>query len=922
MPAPARDRSANQHEIDQIDRFLVEAMPLPIASAWHRVLQHDDAPHTASAYAVEALAITLQLLLALLLAEADASSDTSEVRKQLHMLEKPRLGSYGELVLGLARGEGAPGSIRQALHLHFYKRRKQTPPAHALVALGARRNDMIHEGTRVQLDPQVIAGFVADLRLWLFGLRWLAEWRLICVDRTDVRSDGFAGQISPLTGRDREPRPRLARWTAQLPTGEVALVDPTETRVLSLERLVRATKRAGRVDVLLPARYVDGALRLTEGDNTAVFEDQPLDEAEITALLRLGRPALVNVPPPPVADGAGRSRPADTSLRALPQAWVVPDVPAADVAPERSGTAGLLLAGLLAIAALGLLAYWILVPAEGQRPRIAPDLAFGRAPDGDSVGLPLGATPGEVPGDGPGPADDAGAIAATDDADDELAAPSPLVALAASQQAWDAAEHRDCGDLEPLAAELCGDQERVDADAASVDAAIRWDRRCDRAAAVALAAALRGRSGEGVDRLHVLRRAVALERRVLAAARSAATGAPADLDPGAAARERAGAAARALADVAAILVWTDGDPKQRVEAATGEASVQALRGLELSLLCALDEALDLRTPGLGGAAGTSPFELARLDLARLDALRKHVDAFARVAGGLDAGAAPAAASASQLRGCLADAYDGLALHLDAKGRPGRAATPSARRLAMQWQAAELRAADVVCCGAGARDAACGDQVEACAAFDALADAALAVCTEATVAADAGLLACLSAIDATARVVASRAALPAHDPRCLPAIFVPQQAAEVLLALRRDVPAPTAAVATPRLDGASPRDAALGRWLVAIEALGARAARDPDAAREFEPLALAAARVLVVAGHAPPPGGCGYGMAVTPDARLDPSPRWAARTWLRALATSRDQAVVSEAQALLCRVLAAEGDAAGLQAQIASGRCPR
>ena len=906
MPASARDGLLPQHELDAIDRFLVEAMPLPIASAWHRVLQHDDAPLAASPYAVEALTITLQLLLALLLAEAGDDSNSAAVRKHLHMLEKPRLGGYGHLVLELARAEGQPGSVSAALHGHFYQGRKQTQAAQALVALGTQRNDMIHEGTSKQLDAAVIARFVADLRRWLFALRWLAEWRLIYVDRVEVLRDGFAGQIVPLTGRDREPLPRRARWTAQLPTGSVALVDPSETRVLSLARLVRVTRRAGRVDVLLPGSYVGHALRLSEGSDATIHEDVRLDEAEIVALLRLGAAALANEPTL-----------AETSLRALPQAWTVPEVSTPVPVQPSGGVKGLVVAGLLAIAAAGLLAFWLLVPAEGERSRIAPDLAFGRVEQDREVGLPAAPTPSDpllTLGD-------AEAQAATDDVIDEVAPPGALAQLVAAQAGWDAATDSGCGALQPLADALATDQERLDADAAALDAALRWGKPCDRTLAEALAATLRAREGEGVDRMHVLRRALSLERRLLAAALGpSAVGA----DPGAAARERAGAAARALADVAAIVVWTDGDPRQRVDAAAAEESVRALRGLELSLLCALDDAADLRaaTPAGGPRSGPAGawFEVAKLDLGRLEALRKHLEAAARVAGGL-------AAPVAELRACLADAYDGLALRGDSKGRPVSAGRPSARRLKLHWQAAELRAADARCCGATAATANCGDPVVACAAEDALADAALAACRAEGIEPAEAVSACLAAVDAAGRQIAARVALGEHDPRCLPATFLPQPAAEALRVLRRDVPAPTAAATMPRRADATPRDAALGRWLLAIDGLGARAPRSEEAAREFAQFALFAARVLFVASYAPPPGGCTRGAGEGQDApgavRDDaPPPRWSVRAWLATLQASGDPALVSEAHALLCRALAAEADTAALQAQLDGGRCPR
>ena len=910
MSAAERHGSLNSREDDAVDRFLVEAMPLPIASAWHRVLQHRDESHTASVYAVEALATTLRFLLALQLAEADERCNTSSVRKELAYLDKPRLGSYGQLVLGLARVGGPDGSISGALGAHFYTKRGQTMAARELQRLGQTRNDLIHGGSTRQLDDRANLALLADLRRWLFALAWLADWRLVHVERADVVDGGFVGQIVPLTGRDREPHPRSARWTAFLPTREPVLVDPTESLLLPLDGLVRVQRTSGRVDVLLPERRVGRTLRLARGADITVFEDVPLASPDVSALLGLGRSTLANSPPESLGS-SGAWQAAETSLRVTAQSWTVPK----SGEPERDTTTrggGALLAGLLAIAALGLLAYWILVPADGARSRIAPDLAFGRAPGSEIAGLPAGVTEGDLLAQ----REDAEA-ASTDDAVGLLGANASLAALALAQQAWDARTDGTCGALDDLAATLCADQERLDADAAALDAALRWDRRCDRQAAVALAAALRLRDGDGVDRLHVLRRALALERHVVASARADVE--PAGSDPGAAARERAAAAARALADVAAIIVWTDGDPKQRVEAATGEASVQALRGLELSLLCALDEAADLRDVAAGEWA-----RLARLDLERLDILCKHVETSARLAGGLDAPAA-------ELRGCLADAYDGFALRLDAKGRPGTAAQPSARRLELHWQAAELRAADIVCCGAARAGQPCGDPVVACGPFEALADAALAACRAEGLTAAIGQAACVSAVDSAARLVASRASLPDLDPRCLPAIFVPQRAAEVLQALRRDVPAPVVAATMPKSASHEHHDDDLGRWLQAIDALGARASRGDmaarsEAAREFAPHALAAARVLFVRSYTPRPGGCASAARAAGDsvavATSEDRRRWSVRSWLQQLENSQDAALVSEAQALLCRVLAAEGEAAALQERVGSGRCPR
>lgn len=231
---------------------------------------------------------------------------------------------------------------------------------------------------------------------------------------------------------------------------------------------------------------------------------------------------------------------------------------------------------------------------------------------------------------------------------------------------------------------------------------------------------------------------------------------------------------------------------------------------------------------------------------------------------------------------------------------------------------------------------CGDPATRCLAELPLRQRALALCRDAEQPTAARLEACELALDATRRTVAVLAALPAFDPRCVPALAAADVAAVRVKAMRAS-PAPNPDAIQPQLGTVPPKPRLhdeVGRWVAAADAYAALAqglARSHPGRethrRDAEMALMVVARTLFAVSYAQPsaPAGaprCALGGGA--EGSDDPALVglvWDPRRRLSELEEADDPAVQAEARTLGCRAEALDGEAGAVMRRRNAGLCP-
>ncbi len=839
------------------DEELCRALPRPIAADWVVTL-NAGSPSDSARAAEQTLITTLRLLFALQLASTGPSERSKAFRKAVTYLDKPGLGSYGELVLALAAAEAPEGTFARRLAEHL-RPTVAADQRQALIRLGELRNQRAHGELEVVFDAARNQDFVNRVRAFLVSLRWLAEWQLWLVSEVTVQGEGFHRARGVLLHGTDLPLVRDGAIGAPLRANQVYLRSPDGVWFWELERLVVAKLSLREIHLWLPDRVVAGHLVLSESGqrqpHTVPLVGDPAD-----ALLALARAPLRLDRLP-----SGPSQPARGTLEspgsASPAATTGPGQP-----PRRSLSRLLVAAGLLVAAAS-----WLF----GE---LGPSLAAGDPGEWRALGLGAAATAPPSPELAPIEPKDAGAVVAgaalaaeiTLDVAPTLADADPLAALRALlTRCASVGGPPDPATVEVVVIGLDALEPREVGLASELDAALDLSRACDRAVIAGLAGRLRQRPEQDAA---LVERTLLLQRRLVEASQGS---------------ERHLAALNALADLRRLVGLQEDGLDARLGDPAIERRVDDLLGLGRSLVCALD-------PQTTADADSS----LRLDSAWLLRLDQS------------AGADPTDdASLRSHRRCLGAA---LAAAADAVGLARGSAVPAAATVQpasapLHVAAARRRLEATPCCGA--QQPPCGDVVAACDDLQGSAATALALCRDAAVQPTSRRAACDLALTLAGSRLKARGSLSASDPRCLPPWLAPDTAIVRLQRLRRDTPAPTAAWP----DGSqpsSPADADLEAFVAATEALAASGA-DAKAVAGGK---LAVARIL--AAHrllAASQGECQVATEVDGTQRL--RARW------RELEVAADSAVAAEARAIGCRLEAVEGDAAALQARRAADACP-
>lgn len=836
---------------------LCKALPRPIAFDWAATL-NAGSPIASARAAEQTLITTLRLLFALQVASLGPRGRSKAFSKAVTYLEKPGLGSYGELVLALARADAPEGSFALRLAEHL-RPNAEGDQRQALVALGKLRNQRAHGDLEVALDPDGCQRFVHDVRAFLVGLRWLADWQLWLV--RDARVEGersHKGSYSLLHGTDM-PLVKQGAWRAPLRDNQVYLRSPDGAVFWQLEPLVVAKASVEAIRLWLPDRIEDGTLVLLASGHPQ-RETIPLAGDHADALLALGREPLQSEPLPSGHVPATPTFPARASAALTPGGAE----PLSSRSPSRAPR--MVAAGVVLAATA-----WVGV-------ELAPSLAAG------SGGWPwLGLGKGEVPpplqelptfAAGGGLADADGApmpAAVTADIAPPLvgeAGADPLAALRDLQaRCGNAASPPGEPDVVAVAAALDALEPRDATHASELDAALDLSRACDRAVVAGIATFLRQRPEQSVA---TVERALQLQRRLI------------DKSQG---RERHLAALTALDDLNHLVGLEEAALDARLGDPAIEQRVSALLGLGRTLVCAL---APQAAAGVDAIAGLEPNWLLRIDQSAGSAAADNPTAISE-------------------RRCLAAVLSAAAAVAVAGGPAGARPSPLPVSAPLHVAAARRHLEATPCCGA--QRPGCGDAVVACDALQGSVATALSLCRDAAVEPTSRRAACELALSHAERRLQARSSLSASDPRCLPPWLAPATAAARLQQLRRDTPVPTAAWPDGSLP-TSPADADLEAYVAATEAL---------AASGTEAKAVAAANLAIArmfAAHRLVPvkrGECRVATEADAEQRL--RKRW------QQLEVAVDLALVAEAQAIGCRLEAVEGDAAALQTRRAASACP-